>query len=55
MPTFKRYLVLPIKPKDNFSLLLLFCFAFAKQSQATETVRFFFEASIVIRYFMVLY
>ena len=42
MPTFKVYLIMPIKPKDKFSLLTLFYFTFAKEGQATETC-FFFE------------
>lgn len=32
---------MPIKLKDNVSLLPLFYFAFSKQIQATETVRLF--------------
>jgi hypothetical protein len=30
-----------IKPKDNFSLLPLFCFTFARQSQENKTMLFF--------------
>ena len=43
MPPCKVYLVMSIKPKDNFLLLPLFCFAFAKQGQATETMPFVSE------------
>jgi len=41
MAAFKVYLVMPLKPIDNFSLLPLFYFAFAKQISQMKSYVFF--------------